>query len=139
VSYRCTAVLVTAVSLLDGCAPYREVESPMRVELDVFSGRPNPSWELSAEEAGELARRLEDLRPVDRAPAEPGLGYRGFVVSMPGREIRVYQGVLTITEDGSTRRYADVNRIEGWLAGQARRHGHGGLVAAIAGEGGPSG
>ena len=113
---------------MNGCVQPLEVESPMKVELDVFSGRPNPTWRLSSEESDELARRLKDLRPLDQAPAEPGLGYRGFVLSTPDRKIHVYQGALTVTEGGTTQRYVDVNRIEDWLIEQARRHGYGSLV-----------
>lgn len=101
----------------------------MKVELDVFSGRPNPSWTLSPEEADELARRLEDLRSLDQVPVEPGLGYRGFLLSSPGREIRVYQGGVTVTEGGTTRRYADVSQIERWLTEQARQRGYGSFVS----------
>ena len=106
----------------------------MKLELDVFSGRPNPSWDLSPEEEAELARRLTDLRPVEQAPPDPGLGYRGFLLSGPSRQVRVYQGVLTITERGATRHYTDVHRIEAWLAGQAKARGFGDLVAGIAGQ-----
>jgi len=61
----------------------------MRVELDLFSGRPNPSWELSEREASELGKLLE--RVTLRTECElPGLGYRGFVLhGDPPR--RVYQ------------------------------------------------
>ncbi|MFB9429505.1 hypothetical protein [Streptoalloteichus tenebrarius] len=56
----------------------------MYVELDVFSGRPNPRWELSSEQARQLADRLKgrDLSP----PLElDQLGFRQFVVSLsPG-------------------------------------------------------
>lgn len=102
----------------------------MKVELDVFSGRPNPSWTLSPEEADGLAKRLQSLRSVDQAPHEPGLGYRGFMLSSSEREIRVYQGVLTVQEGGITKHYADVNQIESWLTEQARRHGYGSFISA---------
>jgi hypothetical protein len=53
-----------------------------RVTLDIFSGRPNPSWVLDEKEARELLRDLK-RRPEALAPADafPGiLGYRGLVV-----------------------------------------------------------
>lgn len=55
----------------------------MRVELDIFSGRPNPSWELSVDEAAELSRRLAALIKTETRPDEGGLGYRGFVITNP--------------------------------------------------------
>ena len=52
----------------------------MVVELDAFSGRPNPRWQLSEGEAAELARLIAGLEPAagTRSPAPPALGYRGF-------------------------------------------------------------
>ncbi len=50
----------------------------MLVELDVFSGRPNPTWEIDA--AGVQAlQRLHARLHVSEAPAHPpaALGYRG--------------------------------------------------------------
>lgn len=52
------------------------------VELDIFSGNPNPKWALSNKEANELLDRVM----ADRSLASPpqtvgGLGYRGFIVT----------------------------------------------------------
>ncbi|GAB3196619.1 hypothetical protein GCM10027062_06350 [Nocardioides hungaricus] len=50
------------------------------VELDVFSGRPNPRWLLTPTEAAEFTQRVLDgatpAVPVD--VSEGNLGYRGF-------------------------------------------------------------
>jgi hypothetical protein len=53
----------------------------VRVTLDVFSGRPNPSWELSNCQARELQARLGDKTqsPVRLTP--PKLGFRGLIVT----------------------------------------------------------
>src|SRR6266487_2992306 len=52
------------------------------VQLDVFSGRPNPRWTLSPRQSRELVERVQaDPRAVLPRDAETvGLGYRGFVV-----------------------------------------------------------
>ena len=105
---------------------------PTTVELDVYSGRVNPSWELPAEDSRELARRLAGLATAATPPAEPGLGYRGFVISSPGRSVRVYQGVVSVSEGGATHHYRDSGQLERWLAEQARARGHGDLVAGVA-------
>ena len=56
----------------------------LRVTIDIFSGRPNPSFELEGAEASEAIRRLKPaarLRKQDAGlPPEPTLGYRGLVV-----------------------------------------------------------
>ncbi len=52
----------------------------MRVTMDVFSGRPNPSWKLTPKEAEELAARIEG-QPVDGDVWQlPKLGFRNFIV-----------------------------------------------------------
>lgn len=58
------------------------------IELDIFSGRPNPTWTLSPKEAGEFAERLRTgsvkVRPVDDVRGV--LGYRGIIVRAGGAE-----------------------------------------------------
>lgn len=63
----------------------------MRVTLDVFSGRPNPTWHLSGGQVGEFRDRYEPVLRAGAAtvtpPPEPAtLGFRGFTVSedVPG-------------------------------------------------------
>jgi hypothetical protein len=67
----------------------------MLVELDVFSGRPNPRWELD-EPAIRQLRQLEGRLTASREPAPepPGLGYRGFVYSDASGRVRVYRGYV---------------------------------------------
>jgi hypothetical protein len=107
------------------------------VELDMFSGRPNPSWQLSADEATQLARRLTGL-PAAAEPAEqPVLGYRGLVISTTDAGdrgpdwTRVHGGIVSIGESRNARRYRDANGVEQWLLESARNHGLGALVEEI--------
>ncbi|HVR97950.1 MAG TPA: hypothetical protein VMW27_15130 [Thermoanaerobaculia bacterium] len=55
----------------------------LRIELDIFSGRPNPSWILSPKEEKELVDRVKAdpslMLPVTAATG--GLGYRGYIVT----------------------------------------------------------
>jgi hypothetical protein len=59
----------------------------MQVEIDLFSGRPNPAWELTAAEVSELKARLATL-PTGSPVAMPEvLGYRGLhIAPLPGRQ-----------------------------------------------------
>jgi hypothetical protein len=56
------------------------------VELDIFSGRPNPRWTLSPQEEQEFLTRLLDKSvPMTSVSAVEGnLGYRGFIVRADG-------------------------------------------------------
>jgi hypothetical protein len=47
------------------------------VTLLIFSGRPDPSWELAAGEVASLVPHVQGLGP---APEISSLGYRGFLV-----------------------------------------------------------
>jgi hypothetical protein len=50
------------------------------VSLGLYSGLPDPSWELSDEESTELTALLEALPRVDGSPSSGGLGYHGFFI-----------------------------------------------------------
>ena len=70
----------------------------MLVELDVFSGRPNPCWELDELGTQELRRLQSRLAATRQASVEPpGLGYRGFLYSDGTGRVRVFRGYLQTT------------------------------------------
>jgi len=108
----------------------------MTVELDVYSGRPNPTWSLSADEAKTIARVLKDLPRAASAMPE-GLGYRGFVLRMsepPGTElesVRVSAGVITIHKGERVEHFVDARGLEERLLQQARDRGFGSVVDAV--------
>ena len=102
-----------------------------KVELDAFSGRDNPSWQLTENERSELARRLDDLRPATGAtwPA-PQLGYRGFKVEVrlagvqTARLVDVGFGLVVVRVGNDTPAYyLDDKGLESFLAEQARARG----------------
>ena len=122
--------LVCALPLA-ACAPGAAVPvgERVRVELDAFSGRPNPGWELVPAEIAELRRRLRGLPEVGEAPASPdGLGYRGFLLrsppDAPSPFARVVEGLVRVGADRESPVYRDVHDLEGWLREQARMRGH---------------
>ena len=94
-------------------------ETGTSVELDMFSGRPNPVWQLTAEEIAQLEARLSDLREAPGMTSDR-LGYRGFVIrSRSGPDIRVYSGSIFFENAV----YADVHDAEAWLVAYAERKG----------------
>jgi hypothetical protein len=103
----------------------------IEVELDVFSGRPNPRWTVAGPRAAEVSRRLPDA-PVDAKPIEPpGLGYRGFLLGRGLREIRVFGGVVAFGLDGTSKAWVDSLRLESYLADLATEFGYGTLVKDV--------
>jgi hypothetical protein len=108
----------------------------MMVELDVFSGRPNPSWQLSAEQVDELLGAFQGLLAVDQVPPENDLGYRGFVLQNPGgvgglpSRIRVCNGLI-VTSNGHVQVYQDTNLVEHQLFKQAAQHGYQSILDSV--------
>ncbi|KYK28760.1 MAG: hypothetical protein AYK19_05555 [Theionarchaea archaeon DG-70-1] len=95
----------------------------MQVELDIFSGRPNPYWDLTPQEAAEFLNLFRTLpeRKVEGHIRE-GLGYRGFLVREKGGSIEGYDEILVSGEvvvarwDKKLRQFTDKDRmLERWL------------------------
>jgi hypothetical protein len=124
---------VAAAGLLLACSPpgHETLSGEIVVELDAFSGRPDPSWTLTRAEARELARRLRDLPPAQGSSAVPErLGYRGFWIyaGRPPTRVFVHDGLVAIIAPGGAgtlRR--DARGAEAWLVAEATRHGYGGV------------
>ncbi|MBM2618548.1 hypothetical protein JIG36_23615 [Actinoplanes sp. LDG1-06] len=99
----------------------------MRLEVDLYSGRPNPVADVGADVADELLRRVAALQPAPSSSASSDrLGYRGLratAFAAPGApaEVFVSDGTVTVREaGGEERRLADPDRaLERWLIGAA--------------------
>jgi hypothetical protein len=116
----------------NGASSADEGRSPMDVEVDLYSGRPNPRFTLGSGATAELTHRLETLPPAgESARPHEGLGYRGLhvqagstdsdtdadIVTDIVTEIVVSGGLVTVRNpDGSMRRLKDPERaLERWL------------------------
>lgn len=99
----------------------------MRVQADLFSGRPNPEWAPDDAESAAFARLFAGLVPAPGPPCpDEGLGYRGLVVTETERwmegcgEVRVQRGHVTARCADGTHWYLDPGRaLERWLVGSA--------------------
>ncbi len=86
----------------------------VNVELDIYSGRPNPAWRLPPPEAAAFVERLAALAEAAPGGAELPLGYRGFVVRVAqggeASELRVRGGLVRLDRAGRVAWYADPGR-----------------------------
>ena len=65
-----------------------------RASALVYSGRPNPEWDVT----GELSARWNELPELEGEPPAPAppLGYRGVALTAPdGERIEAYGGTVT--------------------------------------------
>lgn len=101
----------------------------IQVELDIFSGNPNPMWFLAETEVVTFTEMLATLAPAPASDVDDGLGYRGFLITMTGSTqsapttIRVYNGIIQRAEDATTTFYSDPEKhVEHWLLTTGRPH-----------------
>ena len=97
------------------------------ITLDIFSGRPNPSWLLSQEAEQQLMDRLLEIDEITlRKPSGVlgRLGYRGFRINRttddPSGALRlfVHEGIID-NNAGEPNRIAPNRELEQWLLGIA--------------------
>lgn len=74
--------------------------APVSIELDAFSGRPNPTWNLSQSQCTEIEQQIDQLpKTKELLPSPPGLGYRGVIIHYQNQQgvresIRFYRGTV---------------------------------------------
>jgi hypothetical protein len=90
---RRTPALVVLI-FVAACSSDGKAPASATVELDVFSGRPNPTWTLGEPEAARILGAWEALEPAQSVPYPGQLGYRGVVVVFDdGTRLTIADGV----------------------------------------------
>jgi hypothetical protein len=102
------------------------------VELDIFSGMPNPTWTLTNDEADSFVKQLDALRRASARELSGNLGYRGFIVQCKQgantQLIRIQNGTVHMTKGGMNVYVYDEDReLERWLLNTGRPHLKNGL------------
>ncbi len=152
-SVACSVLLLAALASLPACsarsaAGQRPQDGAQeaggaRVELDIFSGRPNPTWELSQEQERELRERIARLPRAQDGSFPNPLGYRGItaVLSGPGgvdgggESIRLFAGSVRHQTPGATIFLNDADRqVERWLAETGAPHLEPGVYQSVLNE-----
>lgn len=99
----------------------------IKVELDVFSGRENPTWTLSEQQGRKLRSMIRGLSSTTSRSAQgDGLGYRGFSVHFRSTAaesvLNVYRKVVKWKEHDKAMYYIDPERsLERWLLSTGKR------------------
>ena len=102
----------------------------LEVDLDAFSGVPNPHWNLSESQSSEFLARFKSLKPATgKITRNEGLGYRGFIITSHGdvshelSEARVYRGQVFVQRADREEILSDPEfSLESWLLNTASGH-----------------
>jgi len=117
-----------------GMSMAQEKGDKLLVTVEVFSGRPNPTYEIT--EPGEINRLKDSLAnlpalaktEVDQC-AFGRLGYRGIIISNPaGIEgipgyVQILKGQVQVLSDSEARFFADAAGLEKRYLGLAKAQG----------------
>jgi len=99
----------------------------MQIQVDIFSGRPNPAWEATPQEAEDIEAVLASL-PVaagDVPPPSEQLGFRGFWLSdrQSNRRIYVHGSAVQIQTAATVTAKLDSGRqLQQMLVNMSRSH-----------------
>jgi hypothetical protein len=80
------------------------------VTLGIYSGRPDPAWTLTVDEAAGMDAALAVLPDGMGTPPVGGLGYHGFTITRPGSTLVAYAGAVAPPGDGTRAMKADPTR-----------------------------
>jgi hypothetical protein len=74
-----------------------------KIELDVFSGQPNPAFEIRKDEFESILNEIRKQRELNNARLFDGLGFRGITLSGPDSEAVIQKHVIRIRSSSGVR------------------------------------
>ena len=107
------------------------------VELDVFSGRPNPTWALTPDQVRALLAHVARLEPASPcSSSRDQLGYRGVTAyNLPQlRRARVSGGCVELSTEPTTWWIDRDQAVERWLIGTGRSVEQASLIDGLLAE-----
>ena len=125
VSKKSTAAVLLSLTL--ACAAPTPPARLTEIELDVFSGRPNPRWTVT-QDLLDVWQRVEASPSTQNLDEPNHLGYRGFVLKREMTEARIYNGWIWVRDPGGTRTLRDSSQLETALIDEARARGFADLI-----------
>jgi hypothetical protein len=105
--------IILAIATLAGCATVTPAK--VSVTFGIYSGRPDPTWELSDAEAADVVGAISALPVVTGVPPQGGLGYHGYFLlirraGQPDETLVAYRGTVASVGGGSGSYRADAGR-----------------------------
>lgn len=92
----------------------------MHVILDIFSGMPNPNWDLSQQQRDEFLKKISLLPTTEKFQNDNGLDYRGFIVEEKLKRFEVKDGLVKVVQNNTVYMLEDKEyNIELWLLNTA--------------------
>src|SRR3954465_5056482 len=98
----------------------------IEVEVDIFSGMPNPHWTLSDADAATFLSKLSELQKGEARSRLDRLGYCGLELVVRAaqgadRKVFVHNGVVETSDGTTTSSLLDSQRsLERWLIGTGK-------------------
>src|SRR5882724_2443358 len=80
----------------------------IKIELDVFSGQPNPAFEIRKDEFESILNQIRKQRELNNARLFDVLGFRGIILSGPDLEAVIQKHVIRV-QSSSGFRYFESN------------------------------
>lgn len=106
------------------------VDNILRIEMDIFSGRENPFWNLNINESESFIEKILSLPEGNMNESiDAGLGYRGLIITgdlLKDKcidEIRIFGGLANVMAMDNVSNLSDSGRdLELWLIETSRTH-----------------
>lgn len=102
-----------------------------KVTLGIFSGLPDPTWTLTAEQSNQLSALLAGLRRADGVAPMGGLGYHGFTIVGVDGTFVAFQGIVSHTSDPAYLLVDPQRSAEQFLLDTGRSHLTSEEIAAV--------
>lgn len=78
----------------------------LQVELAVYCGKANPSWQLNKQQTQQVLTLLRLLKPITSVEMHaPQLGYRGFLLWGLGKTLQVYTDMVKVVSGYGREQY----------------------------------
>ena len=101
----------------DPSSSFEPVQASANAVVMIYSGRPNPTWVLSADDAATVRGSLEQLPRIDPPDSEiePALGFSGFRIDGPDTllpSVSITPGLVVVTNaDKTTTSFSDPDNV----------------------------